>query len=228
MSAQPGLKLAGTCIDLLGPPDQYLAPPGYDGLALAVMDAIWSIGVKYQGVEHVLERYRCWVSKEHGSSADLRTTRELLDEIRSVGGSTAFAKDVVHNFQRTSSRGGVLKADAVESACRALVDCDVLTAADLRERAGDPSIRDRWVAVHGQASGISWHYVLMNVRVDDLKADRMVCRFVAQSLNVPEVSPDTAYEEVVAAHKLLAEDHPGLSLRALDHAIWTYQSGRRR
>ena len=43
---------------LLGDPDSWDAPGGYDSVGLAMIDAIWSIGVRYQSVENVIARYR--------------------------------------------------------------------------------------------------------------------------------------------------------------------------
>lgn len=228
VGSQPGERVAQACRKILGPLDSLTAPCGYDGLALAVIDAIWSIGVNYSGVENVLRSYRDWVCREHGASAEQRTAGDLLEDYRQVGGPEAFAKDVARNRQRTSTRGGVLKAEAVRDACEAFVGKGVLTTADLRRYANDETVKGAWLAVRGQRSGISWHYVLMNARVDDLKPDRMVCRFVAAALGDTGVSPDTAYGEMREAHRVLREEHPGLSLRALDHAIWQHQSGRRR
>ena len=228
VSYPPGLQVAQACVELIGLPDRYAAPLGYDGLALAIIDAIWSMGVRYQGVANVLDEYRGWTSATFGCSAALRTSNELLDDIAHVGGPAGFATDVVHNLQRTSTRGGVLKSAAVAGACAALVESEVLTADNLRKRAFDDVLRKRWLAVHGQGSGISWRYALMNVKVEDLKPDRMICRFVAQSLHRRSVSPENAHDEVLAAYELLLPDNPRLTLRALDHEIWEFASGRTR
>ncbi len=228
MSVEEPERLAAACVNLIGPPDGYVAPPGYDGLALAIVDAIWSMGVRYQGVGNVLDRYRLWVEDTHAVSAEARTAQELLVDICQAGGAEAFARNVVRNRQLTSTRSGVLKAVAVEQACSALLDCGVNTAADLRERAADDEVKARWLSVHGQRSGISWRYVLMNVQVEDLKPDRMVCRFVARALNLFAVNPTIGHAQVSAAHLVLTKRYPELSLRALDHAIWSYESGRAR
>jgi IMP dehydrogenase len=56
-----------------------------------------------------------------------------------------------------------------------------------------------WRSVHGQRSGISWHYVLILANVEDVKADRMICRFVARAIGDPGVSPVEAADAVRAA-----------------------------
>jgi len=202
--------------------------PGYDGLALALIDAIWSMGVYYGSVDHVVDNYRAWVAATYDTSAHERTGAELMVDIAAVGGPDRFAESVVRNRQRTSSSGGILKAVAVERAARALADEGITTTADLRDRADSQSAMAAWLGVHGQSSGISWHYVLMNARVDDVKADRMIQRFVARSLGLRTVPSTVAYAEAVAAYNLLKSEAADLTRRALDHAIWRHESGRTR
>ena len=78
----------------------------------------------------------------------------------------------------------------------------------------------------GQSSGISWHYALILAGVDDVKADRMVRRFVGRANDCSDVSSSDAYDAILDAHRMLATEAPGLTLRSLDHAIWSAQRGR--
>jgi len=226
VATQPGEQVAAACQRLFGSPADYEEPVGYDGLALAIIDAVWSIGVRYGGVGHVLNNYRAWVVATYDTSAEERSGPELSGDIARVGGPEAFASTVVHNHQRTSSRGGMLKAAAVDQAARALAAEGVTTTAELREHAESLAVKAAWRGVHGQSSGISWHYVLMNARFDDVKADRMICAFVARALGQPKVLAAVAYDEVIAAHQQLKAIAPGLTLKALDHRIWSYQRAR--
>jgi len=64
-------------------------------MALCLIDAIWSMGVRYQGVVNVLNRYRYWLgASDRGSPA--RSATDLIDDIASAGGPEAFAA-VVNN-----------------------------------------------------------------------------------------------------------------------------------
>jgi hypothetical protein len=60
--------------------------------------------------------------------------------------------------------------------------------------------------------------------VPGAKPDRMICRFVADALELPRRSVGTefAYGIVTAAAKEM-----GTSATALDHTIWRWQRGRR-
>ena len=115
-------------------------PPGYpDSLALCVIDAIWSMGVKYEGVINVVRRYGAWVT-EQGWSTDRRSTGDLVTDIDAIGGPAAFA-DLVRNHSRTSTTNGVLKADAVRQAASALYTLCIRTPRICSR--GTPSLASR-------------------------------------------------------------------------------------
>src|SRR5687768_1303224 len=112
---------------------EWISPTGYrEGLALAILDSIWSIGVRYDGiVVPVLGRYREW-RREQGADPAVDGAVELREAIRSAGGPEAFASDVVRNRNRTSTRNGILKADAVARCVEGLIDAGIATAGGLR------------------------------------------------------------------------------------------------
>ena len=88
------------------------------------------------------------------------------------------------NRQRTSSRNGILKAEAVLCEARILEDEGVAVPADLTA-AGEERLqhlRARWSTVPGQASGVSWRAFCMLVGLAEVKPDRMIRRYVATAL----------------------------------------------
>ena len=128
------------------------------------------------------------------------------------------------NRQRTSSRHGILKAEAVRELAGVLIDAHVMVPSDIaaltvKQRA---DLRGRWIAVTGQRSGLSWDYLLMLAGGEGVKADRMVRRFVADALGrtANEVSQDQAHALVIEAAGRL-----GVGVSQLDFAMWLYQSG---
>lgn len=79
------------CREVLGQPETWLSPSGYPGsLALCVLDAIWSIGVRYRGVVNVVAAYRRCRAAD-GADADRDDLTELADVIARVGGAEPFA-----------------------------------------------------------------------------------------------------------------------------------------
>lgn len=203
------------------------APKGYrDGLALCMIDSVQSTGVTYSSVGKVLDRYRAYRRDQYGEPA-ADGAAELLATFDECGGPDGWAARI-GTRNRTSTRGGVLKAEAIRNAAAVLTTEGIETTDALREAADDElrlkRVRKAWCEVKGQRSGITWRYVLMLAGVPGVKPDRMIIRFVADALEVPRRSVDTAYAaEIVTA----AAPELDMSPTALDHAIWRFQRGRK-
>jgi hypothetical protein len=208
---------------LPGDPATWETPAGYRSVGLAVIDSVWSIGVRYQSVENVTARYR---AERLAAGGDPETDRpeDVRRFIESCGGPHGFAERV-GNRQRTSTRNGILKAEAVLHEAAILEDEGVGVPADL-SRAGQERLdhlQSRWCTVTGQGSGVSWRAFAMLVGLPEVKPDRMIRRFVATALGRPAettVKVDEARDLVIATAARL-----GVSPRALDAAIWAHQSG---
>ncbi len=74
--------------------------------------------------------------------------------------------------------------------------------------------------VHGQASGISTDYFLMNVGdTMRVKPDRWVIGFLVRALghSISQTDAQLLFQEVCP---LLKTDYPGITPRALDLAVW--------
>jgi hypothetical protein len=126
---------------------------------------------------------------------------------------------MVANRQRTSPRGGVLKAAAVGRACTVLIGAGIRTVPDLcgAEAVRLAAAEREWRAIPGQGSGLSWRYLLMLAGRQDVKPDRMVIGFVADALG----RRPTAAQAADAVHD--AAGVLGVAVRTLDHRIWRYQ-----
>jgi hypothetical protein len=208
----------------LGGPSGWPTPTTYASSALAVIDSIWSIGVRYTGVRNVIERYR-QLRVAQGANPDDDTPADLVAAIEQLGGPEAFA-DALRNRQRTSSKSGILKAEAVLLTARVLVDAGVQRPSDVLDAHHEQldRLRAAWVLVHGQGSGISLDYFLMLSGIEGVKGDRMIRRFVAQALGLTnELAVDAE-----RAVKLVrgAAGRIGVDDRQLDFAIWNHESER--
>jgi hypothetical protein len=214
-------KVVARCQALLGPAESWVAPAGYpDGLALCVLDSVWSIGVQYGGVVAVLRRYRS-LRTAGGADADRDGLTELAAVIDRAGGPDVFAVEVA-NRQRTSTRGGILKAEAVLRCARGLIGLDVASTAGLLGCDADRLIAAQraWCAVPGQRSGISWRYLRLLAGAPDVKPDRMIIRFVQAAIGRVPPAGEAAALVTAAAASLDAD------VRGLDHRMWKHQSGR--
>lgn len=107
----------------------------YASLPLCVIDAVFSIGVKYTGVQNTVRRYCRYFGlreydPERDISGDVHTASELIQNMETIGVGRC-ADSVFQNHQRTSSRNGLLKADAVLRFAKVLQRYGVETFTDL-------------------------------------------------------------------------------------------------
>jgi len=202
------------------------APDGYASVPLCAIDSIYSIGVKYEGVRHVVGRYRHYWS-ERGVAADSteHTTNDFLAEF---GNRTDLADSLFQNQQRTSTRNGILKSDAVLQLLQLLgsPEFNIQTTKELRKHFHDQKLDTEIRGIRGQASGISAKYLFLLAGVEDaVKPDRMIIRFVSSAVG-RRVTPAEAEALVVAAARELRDKYANLTPRILDHAIWAVQRAR--
>lgn len=198
-------------------------PDGYQSVPLCAIDAIYSIGVRYEGVVNVVERYKAyWRARGTNADSQAHCTHDFLDEFAE---STDLADSLFDNRQRTSPRGGILKADAVVQLLEVLGSppFDIQTTQQLRDHFNDEDLDGAIRAVRGQSSGISAKYLFLLAGVDDaVKPDRMIVRFVSSAV-ARRVTPMDAQELLIAASRDLRAQYPKLTPRVLDHAIWHRQ-----
>lgn len=204
------------------------APRGYpESLALCIIDAIQSTGVRYASVEKVVDSYRRY---RRGQNADPNTdgARELIATFDELGGADGWSQQIGNRNKTSTTAGAPLKAEAIRAAAFALNELTVTTTVDLRDAVHDESKLERvesaWCGVVAQRSGITWHYVQMLAGTPGVKPDRMIIRFVADCLTLPRaaVTPKFALDVVKAAAKSMS-----ISPSDLDHGIWQYQRRRR-
>lgn len=212
----------------LGDPNDWTVPTGYpNSLALCVMDAIWSIGVRYQAVINVLNAYRRRDGER--SPATLQDVTDGPQEFltwyvgfpESDRGVLA-AKALGNSNRVSSSKGSPLKVEAVARACQLLADRDVVSTRLLVDRADQ--LKPLWLSmIPGQRSGISWRYVLMLAGHQGVKPDRMIGRFMAR-MGATGVDAQEFVESI-----LRAMENDGVTPVAVDHRMWTIERsfGRR-
>ena len=200
----------------------------YASLPLAVIDAVFSIGVTYESTSRTVRRW-CeaqnppWARRRSDSSEE-HTLSAFIAIARSMPFDDLAAK-VFENRQRTSSRSGILKAEAAIVFAEALVRQDIERFADMQDTARVARAYTDILAIPGQRSGISWDYFLMLAGSDDyIKADRMVCRYVGRAIGLSQpATPQVAKALLLDAAAMLKTSHPAVTPRALDYAIWSLQ-----
>lgn len=222
------IQLLMTAIEARLPPRaQWSTPDGYpDSLALCVIDAIQSMGVRYQAVVNVVDRYQQF-RKDGAGQADADDLSDLAATFRELGGPDEWAQRIGNRHRTSTAPGAPLKAAVILKAATDMPGLSVKTTHDLRRAASDAALwsaaKSQWTSWPGQRSGISWHYLNMLAGVPGVKPDRMIRRFVTRALVVKQSSlTDGHLVDIVraAAHEI------GVSPSVLDHAIWRRESGR--
>lgn len=201
------------------------------GLSLCIADAVWSIGANYDKVVVPVVRK---LAANFGVEQPIVPARQPIGTdplplTRLIELSVNELTELT-NRQRTSTGGGILKADAVLRHVRVFLDHDVVTMADAVELFTDAA---RFAAVDiamrsipGEGGhGIRRNYLWMIIGNDDLiKPDRMVLRWLAhQGVIVdPAGARDVIAELVTPVGSRLKRE---VTAWEIDHAIW--DAGRR-
>lgn len=203
----------------------------YHSLPLCVIDAVFSIGVQYAAVRKTVARYCSHFSlpmfrADRGSppSRDEQQSVTLFLQSFQEKGLEAMTTSVFGNRQRTSSRNGILKADAVFQFASVLQRNHVEHLQDMESKDSallEPEIRK----IRGQGSGLSFQYFRMLAGSDSVvKPDRMILRFLESALGRP-IAVAEAQPLLVSAIGYLRQSCPEMTPRLLDHEIWKHQRG---
>jgi hypothetical protein len=202
----------------------------YASLPLCVIDAVYSIGVRYESVQNVVARYCAHfdlrrVRKDRTSLPD-PAEQESISAFcakAKVIGPDRMAAEVFRNRQRTSTRSGILKSEAVQCFAQTLRAHGVEYLQDVPTTFSNPAFKRDIRNIPGQGSGISLHYFWMLTGSDGwIKPDRMVLRFLESVLG-RAVSTTEAQDLLGAASDRIRTRHPHLTPRLLDYLVWEYQ-----
>ena len=199
-------------------------PDGYESVALAVLDSIYSTGNHYTGVINLVNKYRAARTAE-GGSPDTDTATDLVEAVGRWGGIDGLV-DNTNQWKTSSADGAPPKAVAAYGAAQILQRHGLETVVQVRDQLMDREDRlsspacTEWLALPGQSSGLTWGYFLMLCGVPGVKADRMILRYVRRVVG-DHVNAEQASELVENVAGRL-----GTGFTALDHAIWRMESGR--
>lgn len=207
----------------------------YAHLPLCVVDSVFSIGVRYAGVRCTVARWcnrQKWNAfRAHGSDFPSKKDQKTMKNfLAALPADPDKAAALFGNRQRTSSRSGILKAEAARRFAQVLAEHRIDVFQDLANSSeGELEELERAIRMlPGQTSGLSFDYFRMLAGRDDLvKADRWIVRFVKAAVGRP-IAPREAGNAVKEAARQLARCLPHVTPRLLDHAIWSHGTGKRR
>ena len=208
----------------------------YNHLSLCVIEAVWSLGVKYQSVINVVQRYCTKRNLEpyrgknlcDSSSYPEKTQQESITCFLQYVKEFSFcqlADTVFENCQRTSTRNGILKAEAVVKFAKVLLKYDVNYFQDIGRLENNIAFEGDINAIPGQKSGLSLDYFYMLAGDENrTKADRMIKRFLAVPIRrEPNTISVPCAKDALRRLFLVLDDDCIKSVRHLDNIIWDYQ-----
>ncbi len=201
---------------------------GYHNLPLCIIDAVFSIGVKYQSTENSVKRFCEYfgITRLREKVLAPQTYQLAVSAFIQFHQDFTFqemAEKVYQNRQRTSTRNGILKAEAVTLFASLVHQFGANFLQDVQKTMGNAAFETEIARIPGQSSGLSTRYFYMLAGDENfIKPDRMIRRFIDSAIH-RELSFDECQELLVSAHAELVRENPPLTPRSLDHQIWLYQ-----
>jgi len=133
------------------------------------------------------------------------------------------AAELFDNRQRTSTRNGILKAEAIHRFAQVLLRHQVNYFQDIPTVIRSEQFESDIRSIPGQTYGTSLTYFFMLSGEENMvKPDRMVLRFLSRIIG-SQVGQQNPHEWLSQALQILNETYPALTLRQLDHEIWKYE-----
>jgi hypothetical protein len=154
------------------------------------------------------------------------TPADLRVEIYSCGGPEGFADALGNHWRAWPSKTAPYKAEVILEAAELLAKASILDRTDLdaalQDSARHEQLKQEWLRLPGQRSGLTWRFFLMNAGMPGIKADRMITGWTSRAV-ARSVAPQEA-ERILTATAISL----GVDTRRLDHAVWDHERRRRR
>lgn len=210
----------------------------YQSIPLCVVDAVFSVGVRYRQVEKVVE-YLCkqqgWEQfRGYSPYPPPAAQAKIADLVNLFTGLVVLSQ---HDAKRIFNNQGyinpsakkknpTLKAEVIRQFAKILMNNKIETFQDwnLLTAVQKENIGIIVNEVPGLKSGVIMRYFAMLAGDDNqVKPDRMILRFLKKAVSEDGVSVSDAVMIIRDACALLKPKYPDLTPRLLDHMIWKYQ-----
>lgn len=203
----------------------------YQSLPLCVIDAVYSIGVRYSSTKQTVIRYCDYFNlkeiRDDKSAIPVQDEQQPISQFiekMSNLGIERFTYEVFKNRQRTSTTNGILKSQAVYKFANALREQGVDYFQDVSKLTDNTEFESKIRDIPGQRSGISLKYFYMLAGFDNfIKPDRMVVRFLEETLE-KKIEINQAQELLIKVTESLKNKYININPRLLDHEIWKYET----
>lgn len=216
-------KVVNHCISALDFNQPLAEEYDYKNVPFCVIDSVFSIGVRYEGVKNVVNKVKGYLARDtFDDDFSQLTTSSYLDIINGL--SYDELADKIYNKQRTSTTNGILKAEAVSLFLKVLKKHNIEAISDIPSVYNNSGFENEIMNIKGQGTGLSLKYFYMLSGYEDLiKPDRMILRFLSNIIN-RELSFDSATEILVEVAKEISRvKNRKITAKQLDNIIWKYQ-----
>lgn len=194
----------------------------YGHLPLCVIDSVFSIGVRYEGVQNTIRRFCNYYQIDRFSRKNELTTTDILKLVEDMS-LIDLTEKIFQNRQRTSVTNGILKSEAVIMFLRILQKFKVETFDDIEKIIVNEQFENEIRKIPGQRSGISLKYFFMLAGSDDLiKPDRMILRFL-ENITGEKLSLNNCQSILSSVTERLKTKGFNITAKKLDNLIWSYQ-----
>jgi len=196
----------------------------YNSLPFCVIDAVFSIGIKYTTTRNVVRNFCQKLQTKrlrgHGNpypAIEQQYSVESLLKLYEQFSIDEMTANFFCNKNRTSPNNGILKSEAVYRFCTVLNEFGVNYFQDISLVIGNDRFENSIKKIPGQGSGLSTGYFYMLAGKDNqIKADRMIIRFIKSCIYL-DVTGTEASELLIAACEILRSEFPSLTPSVLSH-----------
>lgn len=233
IDTQTSARLADAFQAFCDSPDRIVMAAGYRDSAFAVVDSVFSMQARYEGVQRVVANYASYANIPQvpglpvdASERDQHSVRDLHDRLHGLSAEEAATK--VFGNRSRHARADQLKAGLVLDVASRLVDAGVHTRQDvaLLPNATSHSEQKRaWTAVRGLGP-VTFEYFRMLCGAESSKPDTMILGWLADTLG-QRFTWQHALDLIAALTDELSHRWGvPIAQRGVDHTIWRQQSGR--
>ncbi len=201
----------------------------YKSLPMCIIDAVFSIGVKYQSVEKAEKAFISHFNLDISKKYPIVNEYTINDFIRDMDTFASLEDAAVigfNNRQRTSSVNGILKAEACYRVAKVFQNHNINSLGDFNKYTNKRMLDSDILKVKGQSSGIMLKYLYMLAgNANEVKPDRHMVNFMKKVFPHLTMSPKYQPEikKIIAETVLeLKPKYPQLTERFLDVLIWDH------
>jgi|WetSurMetagenome_2_1015567.scaffolds.fasta_scaffold31531_2 hypothetical protein len=217
-------KITKVCNGILANNKDFQLADEYDygHLVLCVIDSVFSIGVRYQSVKNTINHFCDYYKIEKFPKNEELTNSHIL-KLMDLYTTDELTEKIFQNKQRTSTKNGIRKSEAVLMFLRVLIKYKVESFKDLDKIITNDKFENEIREIPGQKSGISLKYFFMLAGSEDLiKPDRMIIRFLEHESG-KKLSLNDCQLVLTEVSKNLNEMGFKITPKKLDNLIWNYQ-----